>query len=453
MKRVTLLMKTGVAISASLLLMTSMPVTAFAEEGAPAESGIAVAEEAAATTEIAQTAENDNIGYNVAHGWLVANQYEGLNVFSVGENGEHLRTTFSNSCYDTFVNDSSTPINQEGDFAYGTPYTRDGISTTIIPELGEDSVTFTYQLQNTSDQEQNFTVGSAADVMINRNDHATIQGDANGFTMTDGERAMEVASINQPFDNLWYGRYTQVRSHFNDNAILTDTVENVDSGVVWGWNVNLLPGQSTSRSAGFRVGAHDAVVTRTIPGFAAPAPAEEAPAPVEETPAPVVVEETPVVVEEVPVVEVPEAVEEYYEQKPHVEPEKDPKVWVAVTPKGQQLPVQNIGLAEVDTTTLYVDITGTSTVDYKDVVKNTYAKAPANGAFVLATSRVSVVDQELLDTLASRKDVTVEVVFPYNGQVLMVKIPAGSDYSSVLDETGFAGFLKLGKVFGTTVLQ
>ncbi len=437
MKR-AILTKTGVAISASMLLMTSMPCTAFAEEGA---NGAAATTEAVETTAANIDQEDDNgvIGYGVADTWLENrgsrhSDNQGINVYRVDENNRHIQSTYSNSCYDTLVsvNDGeATPISSNGTFAYGTAYDTNGVSTTIIPELTNDAVRFTYNVQNNTEQTQRVRVGSAADIMVGPNrsdDYATIYGDSTGFTMTNGTNAMEVNTDPEtPFDNLWYGHYTDVLDHFNDEpAILEDRVENIDSGVVWGWVVNLLPGQSASRSAGFRIGAHEVVVTRTMPAA---------------TPAPVVSTEAPV------------SNEEYAPEKQQAPVQPDAKVWTALTQKGEQLPIQNMGVAEVTTSTLFVDITGASAVQYKDVVKSTYEKAPSNGAFVLGTTEVSVVDQEMIDTLSSRNDVTVEVVFPYNDQVLMVKIPGGSDYSTVLDETGYAGYLKLASVFGATVLE
>lgn len=434
MKR-AILTKTGVAISASMLLMTSMPCTAFAEEGA---NGAAATTTTAQTEAVAQEASNSVIGYNVADTWLEDRNghngdNQGLNVYRVDENGNHVQSTYRNSCYDTLVSvngGEATPISNNGTFEYGTAYDTNGVSTTIIPELANDAVRFTYNVQNNTDQAQEVRVGSAADIMVGPNrsdDYATIYGDSTGFTMTNGTNAMEVTTDPEtPFDNLWYGHYGQVLSHFNDEpAIREDRVENIDSGVVWGWVVNLLPGQSASRSAGFRIGAHEVVVTRTMPAA---------------TPAPVVSNEVPVN-------------DEQYATEKQAPVQPDAKVWTALTQKGEQLPIQNMGIAEVTTSTLFVDITGASAVQYKDVVKASYEKAPSNGAFVLGTTEVSVVDQEMIDTLASRNDVTVEVVFPYNDQVLMVKIPGGSDYSSVLDETGYAGYLKLASVFGATVLE
>ncbi|WP_022764601.1 hypothetical protein [Butyrivibrio sp. XPD2006] len=436
MKR-AILTKTGVAISASMLLMTSMPCTAFAEEGA---NGAAATTTTAQTEAVAQEDSNATIGYNVADTWLEDrnghhSDNQGLNVYRVDENGNHVQSTYRNSCYDTLVSVNGgepTPVSNSGSFEYGTAYDTNGISTTITPELDNDAVRFTYNVQNNTDQEQEVRVGSAADIMVGPNrsdDFATIYGDSTGFTMTNGTNAMEVNTDPEtPFDNLWYGYYGQVLDHFNDEpAVREDRVENIDSGVVWGWVVNLLPGQSASRTAGFRIGAHEVVVTRTMPAATPAAPAE-APA------------EAPVN-------------DEQYATEKQAPVQPDAKVWTALTQKGEQLPIQNMGVAEVTTSTLFVDITGASAVQYKDVVKATYEKAPSNGAFVLGTTEVSVVDQEMIDTLSSRNDVTVEVVFPYNDQVLMVKIPGGSDYSSVLDETGYAGYLKLASVFGATVLE
>ena len=462
MERVNLLMKRGIAVTSAMLLVGAVPCTAVLAEGDSVDGGNATA--SVETVEVPQSAENDQIGYDVQDSWLTdrynsvndSERLQGLNVFSVNSNGEHVQSTFSNSCYETFVDNTDTPIN-ENSFAYGQAYERNGIVTRITPTLGEDSVTFTYDMQNNSNEDRSFTVGTAADIMMGAersDDYASIYGDETAFTMTNGTNALQISSGDNAFDNLWYGFYGNVLRHFNDNAVLNSRVDDVDSGVVWGWNINLAPGQTATRTAGFRIGEHTRIVTspELISVFApvvagaveTEEPAAEAPVAVEEPVAEPVVVAAPV--------EDAEAVE-YVETKKSSEPVVSaPKVWTAWTEKGQQLPITNMGVAEATTETLYVDIFGSSTLQYKDAIKKYFAKAPADGVFVLGTNEVSTVDREIIETFASRNNVTIEIVFPYEGQVYEVKIPAGADLSTVLDDCGFAGYLKIASIFGSTVI-
>ncbi len=413
-------LQSGIAVASVTLLVCAMPITSYAALGFVDESGNpvsqvldeqtpsttssdAVTQDPAATatldpSQIPQQDQNNVIGYNT--------RGNGFNVYGVGPNGEYIQSTYSDYGYGTYVNDTNATIDGSSTFQYGQTYERNGLATTIVPTLTDDSVNLEYQFTNNGTEPGTFTVGSSADTMIGRRDDAEIWGDASSFTMTDGTTAIRMDfEAENTLDNLWYGRYYDRNEHFNDNTVMTDHISGVDSGVVWGWNLNIDPGQTVIRRAISRIGDSEIIIpTKTA--------------------------------------------EVYQEHGPA--PEAAPRVWRALTEKGEALPIQNMGTAEAQTYTLFIDISGTSTVQYKDVIRDAYAKAPANGVFVLGTSEVSVFDKEISEIFDTRKDVSIKVVFPYKDHVNQVNIPAGSNVGTALDDTGFAGFLKVGSVFGMT---
>ena len=53
----------------------------------------------------------------------------------------------------------------------------------------------------------------------------------------------------------------------------------------------------------------------------------------------------------------------------------------------------------------------------------------------------------MMEALAARADLTLEVTFPVNHEKTTVVVPAGYDHMSLLDENGYCGFLYLASVF------
>jgi hypothetical protein len=340
----------------------------------------------------------------------------GFNVYGFDSEGNQIQSTYANAGYGTYVDNTNSSSRVGGsNFEYGTPYTVNGLETTITPSLTDDHVTMNYDMRNVTEEDRTFRVGSNADTEIGDADDATIIGDGTGVTMYDHEgRGISIQpSPDTPFDHLWYGYYGYRNENtFTDTGVQTGVLSGEDSGVAWSWSVPIPAGQRAQRSVSFRIGEH------IIPP----------------TPTP-----TPTTTEKV-----------YQEWGPA--PEAAPRVWYAWTEKGEQLPITNMGTAAATTSTLYIDISGASTVQYKDVIKDAYAKAPAGGVFVIGTSTVSVIDKEMAENFATRSDVTVKFVFPNGDQVLCVSTPAGFNFGSILDDTGFAGYLKLAATCGSSVI-
>ncbi len=398
MRDVKLLIKNGVILTSAILFAGGLSFTSLA-----ATDDVASGEGDGA---IQQAERNDVMGYN-------ARDY-GLNVHGVGEDGEYIRSTYGDydggtyGGYGTFVNNTSSgTINGNDSFSYGTPYEHNGATTTIIPHLYEDAVSFDYNVTNNTDQPQTFVVGSGADTMIGGNDRAIIYGDENAFTMTDGEYAMQISSGDHPFDNLWYGRYYDRDEHFGDNTVMTSQTQGEDSGVIWGWNITLDPGQSATRSAGVRIGEHS-VIIRT------------------------------------------DGQPQYVDWGPG--PEKAPDIWFALTDAGNDLPIPAMGKASANTFTMFANISGCTYGQIRDALKASYEATPAGGVFVFGTTEVSLIDAQVAETLSSRSDVAVNVVYTKDGQQFQVNIPAGTDFKALLDDNGYCGFLGLAAKFGAKAI-
>ncbi|MBP3196371.1 MAG: hypothetical protein J6N21_05130, partial [Butyrivibrio sp.] len=82
-------------------------------------------------------------------------------------------------------------------------------------------------------------------------------------------------------------------------------------------------------------------------------------------------------------------------------------------------------------------------------------KAGQGATVKIETSRFISFHKMVMEALAERQDVTLEISFldeEYKGRRLSVTIPAGTDAMSLIDENGFVGFLYLALKYGFTIL-
>lgn len=84
---------------------------------------------------------------------------------------------------------------------------------------------------------------------------------------------------------------------------------------------------------------------------------------------------------------------------------------------------------------------------YKNAFIESVKNAPKNAIVRLETSAPSCIDKMMMEALAQRPDVTLQVVFPLEGELREVTVPAGYDVMSLIDENGYCGFLYLNAVF------
>ncbi len=102
--------------------------------------------------------------------------------------------------------------------------------------------------------------------------------------------------------------------------------------------------------------------------------------------------------------------------------------------------------------TVNYSIANITPIQYKNSIIENVAAAPAGGAFNIETDRVACFDTKMIEAIEARPDIDVNVVFTYGGKKLKVTIPAGYNVRSLLDASGYCGFLKLLAVLGATEL-
>ncbi|WP_027206043.1 hypothetical protein [Butyrivibrio fibrisolvens] len=102
--------------------------------------------------------------------------------------------------------------------------------------------------------------------------------------------------------------------------------------------------------------------------------------------------------------------------------------------------------------TISFNIASITPQQYKAAIISTVATVPANGAFNIITDTIATLDAGMIEAFKARPDIDINIVFPYNGKMLKVTIPAGYDLDSLLDEFGYCGFLRLMTLLEATEL-
>ena len=89
-------------------------------------------------------------------------------------------------------------------------------------------------------------------------------------------------------------------------------------------------------------------------------------------------------------------------------------------------------------------------IEYKNAFIKTVTEAPQDATVILETAMCSCLDKAMVEALATRPDVSVQIVFPKDKtgtENYSVTIPAGYDVNSLIDEKGYCGFMYLNSVF------
>ncbi|SEF51369.1 Formylmethanofuran dehydrogenase subunit C [Butyrivibrio sp. Su6] len=90
-------------------------------------------------------------------------------------------------------------------------------------------------------------------------------------------------------------------------------------------------------------------------------------------------------------------------------------------------------------------------IEYKNAFIKTVTEAPKDATVILETAMCSCLDKAMVDALATRPDVSVQIVFPKDktgAESYSVTIPAGYDVNSLVDANGYCGFMYLNSLFG-----
>ncbi len=78
-----------------------------------------------------------------------------------------------------------------------------------------------------------------------------------------------------------------------------------------------------------------------------------------------------------------------------------------------------------------------------DTIRNTHTEEA-----IIRTDRWISFNQAVIEAIAERPELSVTVVYKYQGVECSVMIPAGADVRSLLNENGYCGFRYLDSVFG-----
>lgn len=490
--------------SLGIVMALQAPLVAFADEGGDVQE-IQTNEET--TEEVKQADSNAYVGYEVGSSGFNAFGVNDQNENGQYDSGEKIQTTFGDSGYATNVqvDDTTTRLPGGSGFQYGTEYDNNGVKTSIVADIGgadAEAVTVTYTVTNGTEEDKTVKIGSNADTQIGSNDSAPCSfiGDGVGIQMTDGGgNTFVLLPVGEDFTTSWYGGYGSRNSNqFVDLDKSADAYTR-DSGIAWSWTVDVPSGGTVTRQAVLAAGqltiinvSYDAnggegemtgnvvidgfnndvtlknsTYTKdgySFDGWSLNADGSGTVYQAGET----FHVETPqqfyalwkMLAPDVPVPS-PEVVEEIISGG---EPSNEPQQEVPAAPSGEginiittqaneALPTKELGNAAAITRTVKVDISKVTPAQYIEVVKATVQSVPANGVAVIETNEVSVLDSNMIEAMATRPDLAINIVFKHDGIKKRVIIPAGYDVRLLLDENGYCGFLRLASIFGFTILE
>ena len=89
---------------------------------------------------------------------------------------------------------------------------------------------------------------------------------------------------------------------------------------------------------------------------------------------------------------------------------------------------------------------------FQSAVITNISKTPDGGVLTLESDRIACLDKAMLEALANKGNVDMEVLFPLGKSKIRVVIPAGYDISKLLDKKGYCGYLRLLALIGGEVL-
>lgn len=143
----------------------------------------------------------------------------------------------------------------------------------------------------------------------------------------------------------------------------------------------------------------------------------------------------------------------YYEPEPKQEEPSEPPappVTIVSTAAGSALPTAGLGTAAVSTKSVSLNLYQMTPAQYVNFVVATVEATPAGGETIIDLNTASCLNAKMAQIISGRSDVTVNIIYIENGVRKLIRIPAGSDVSALLDANGFIGFTALANVFGAT---
>ncbi|MGD9676926.1 MAG: InlB B-repeat-containing protein [Vulcanibacillus sp.] len=184
-------------------------------------------------------------------------------------NGDWRKVTFMNKGFGLGfeINGTRYSINR---MQSGTPFKvyRTGLEVTVDTNFlyNGKTIQLLYTVKNTNSGPVTFNMGSAADIMIGRDDFATIIPFDGGFKMSSNYESDGYAQLNfwggsgiegvTSVDTYWYGHYSKAGLNFFNDLSPKTSLSGIDSACAWSWkNRTIAAGETQTYSVMIGVGA------------------------------------------------------------------------------------------------------------------------------------------------------------------------------------------------------
>lgn len=122
-------------------------------------------------------------------------------------------------------------------------------------------------------------------------------------------------------------------------------------------------------------------------------------------------------------------------------------------PYGQKTIAPAVEGAPSPSKAVSIKVSELTDVQYKETIIQNIASTPMGGMLRIETDKAACFDRAMLETFAKRASVDLEVIFPVNGQMVRVVVPAGCNIDNLLDKFGYCGFERLASILGSEVVK
>lgn len=181
------------------------------------------------------------VWYRNSNGW---HNYSTPN-FNIKSLPGYIQTTYQNKGYDTVFRYEGYGMDTPVPFNNGVATKIGNFLVTITLDTAYNGryVKILYSVQNIGSVETEFSIGSAADIMIHNNDDATIQANGAYGAFMDGGDGLKFNFVAPNYSTMWYGAFREAYENIFANSG-RDPLLYTDSGLAWSWTATISPGET-----------------------------------------------------------------------------------------------------------------------------------------------------------------------------------------------------------------
>ena len=178
--------------------------------------------------------------------------------------GTKIRTTYRYEGYRVFFKVGNNEKNISN-YTSGSIITNNGVQLKITgtPSSDNKAINVVYNVNNTTDQEQQYAIATTADIDLVENDYASIYKNETSIVQVTQDNQEMNSSYGTQFkisftpvaNTTWLGFYEErYNNRYVNGSVLSYTYDDyIDTGLAFSWNGTLAAGEETSYTATFAI--------------------------------------------------------------------------------------------------------------------------------------------------------------------------------------------------------